>query len=276
MTPSSDIHRLLEIMKALRTPVTGCPWDLEQTFSSIAPYTIEEAYEVADAIDRKDMIDLEDELGDLLLQVVYHAQMASEDGAFCFDDVVLAITRKMIRRHPHVFAAGDAKTPEGVKVRWEEIKAEEKLEKEARKQQNGTEQTDISATSLLDDVPRKLPALMEAQKLQKRAGTVGFDWNSMKLVLNKIEEEIGEIREAMERAENDIDAQKNVQAEVGDLLFAAVNAARHAGIEAEDALRQTNNKFRFRFRYIEENSNNLIDATLEEMENLWIQAKSVG
>ncbi|WP_350336222.1 nucleoside triphosphate pyrophosphohydrolase [Coralliovum pocilloporae] len=267
MKPSRDIARLLEIMKALRTPVTGCPWDLEQTFETIAPYTIEEAYEVADAIQRDDLIDLEDELGDLLLQVVYHAQMAEEQGQFDFGDVVMAITKKMIRRHPHVFE-NERSDIKGIKTRWEDIKAIEKQEKQQRKNQINKPEENAEVKGLLEDIPNNFPANMEAQKLQKRAGTVGFDWNDLSLVLDKMEEEIAEIREALTTTP------ETVKEEVGDLMFCAVNVARHAGVEAEDALRGCNNKFRKRFNYIERNINSINDATLEEMEDLWKNSKN--
>ncbi len=193
MQPSRDIVGLLEIMKALRTPETGCPWDVEQDFASIAPYTIEEAYEVADAIERNDLNDLRDELGDLLLQVVFHARMAEEENQFDFGDVVEAITRKMIRRHPHVFGDAEARSRGMAKGMWDEIKAQEKAERLARRRQNGSPAEPVA---YLDEVPRALPALMRAHKLQQRAARVGFDWGQAGPVLDKIEEEIGELREA--------------------------------------------------------------------------------
>src|SRR5579863_3248018 len=216
MTPSRDIGRLIEIMAALRTPKTGCPWDLEQNFSTIAPYTLEEAYEVADAIARNDLPDLQDELGDLLLQVVFHARMAQEQGAFDFGDVVEAITAKLIRRHPHVFGERRAGNPEAVKVLWEEIKAEEKERKRAK-----AGRTPPPEEGALAGVPIALPALTRALKLQAKAGKVGFDWNDIRAVLRKIREETDEIEAAL-----DADAGE-AAAEVGDLLFAAVNLARH-------------------------------------------------
>lgn len=267
MTPSRDITRLLEIMAALRDPDTGCPWDIKQTFETISPYTIEEAYEVADAIERGDLVDLEDELGDLLLQVVYHARMAEEAGQFDFGDVVMAITKKMIRRHPHVFAdETDAITD--VQKRWEAIKAEEKAEKELRKKDSNKQFQTSDKQSILSDIPQNIPALMEAQKLQKRTGTVGFDWNSLTLVLDKMEEEIAEIRDALAHSPD------TVGEEVGDLIFCAVNVARHADVEAEDALRGCNQKFRIRFKYIEENINSISTSSLEEMEDMWKKSKN--
>src|SRR5579871_6196237 len=218
MTPSRDISRLIEIMAQLRTPVTGCPWDLEQSFATIAHYTIEEAYEVADAIARGDFEDLKDELGDLLLQVVYHARMAEEQGSFDFGAVVEAITRKMIRRHPHVFADEDGNiAPAGVKSAWERIKAEEKAERAARRPADATPRG-----SLLSGVKAGQPGLARALELQRKAGTVGFDWNDPRAVLNKIREEADEIEAALDRADS-----AELAAETGDLLFAVVNLARH-------------------------------------------------
>src|SRR5689334_13724086 len=242
MTPSRDISRLIEIMAQLRTPVTGCPWDLEQTFATIAPYTIEEAYEVADAIARGDFDDLRDELGDLLLQVVYHAQMAAEEKAFAFGDVVEAITTKMIRRHPHVFADKDGNIqPAGVKSAWERIKAEEKAERAARRPPE-----DTAHKSLLASVKVGLPALTRAMELQRKASTVGFDWNDPRAVLAKIREEADEIEAALDR--ND---KVEIAEETGDLMFALVNLARHVDADPETVLRGTNAKFERRFACIE-------------------------
>ena len=267
MTPSRDISRLLEIMAALRTPVTGCPWDLEQNFATIVPYTIEEAYEVADAITRGDFDDLREELGDLLLQVVYHARMAEEQNAFAFGDVVEAITRKMIRRHPHVFADKDGNiAPAGVKSAWERIKAEEKVERAARRPLEET------ARSLLSDVKAGQPALTRAMELQRKASTVGFDWNDPRAVLAKIREEADEIEAALGGGNPE-----ELADETGDLLFALVNLARHVGADPESALRGTNAKFERRFAYIEQalaaNGRSLEDATLVEMDALWNEAK---
>jgi nucleoside triphosphate diphosphatase len=270
MTPSKDIARLLEIMAALRTPVTGCPWDLEQDFDSIKPYTLEEAYEVADAIERKDLDDLRDELGDLLLQVVFHARMAEELGEFSFGDVVEAITSKMIRRHPHVFAVSDADDPAKVKKQWNEIKAEEKREKAARRERRGLIE-DFKA-GLLGQVDRAQPALTEAVKLQKQAAKVGFDWSEAEPILDKIEEEIGELREAIKAGQRD-----KIADELGDLIFAVVNIGRHVDADPEMALRGTNTKFRRRFRHIETSleqaGENLEDASLDRMEEFWLDAK---
>jgi nucleoside triphosphate diphosphatase len=269
MTPSRDISRLLEIMAALRTPDTGCPWDLEQTFATIASYTIEEAYEVTDAIARGDLDDLKDELGDLLLQVVFHARMAEEQNAFSFGDVVEAITRKMIRRHPHVFADKDGRlTPSHVKEAWDRIKAEEKAERAAQRSRHET-----AHRSLLSGVKAGQPALAMAMELQRKASSVGFDWNDPRAVLHKIREEADEIESALDRGEA-----KELAEETGDLLFALVNLARHIGADPELALRGTNAKFERRFSYIERaleaDGRTLESASLAEMDALWNEAKS--
>jgi ATP diphosphatase len=267
MTPSRDISALLDIMAELRTPGSGCPWDLEQNFSTIAPYTIEEAYEVADAIARGDLDDLRDELGDLLLQVVFHARMAEEQNAFAFGDVVEAITRKMIRRHPHVFADKDGKlTPSHVKEAWDRIKAEEKAERAARRPPESAHKL------LLSSVKAGQPALARALELQRKASTVGFDWNDPRAVLQKIREEADEIEAALDR-----DSVDELAAETGDLLFAVVNLARHAGADPEMALRSANAKFERRFGYIERaldaQGRSLDGASLAEMDALWNEAK---
>jgi ATP diphosphatase len=269
MTPSRDISRLIEIMAALRTPVTGCPWDLEQDFASIAPYTIEEAYEVAEAIARGDLDDLRDELGDLLLQVAYHARMAEELGAFTFGDVVEAVTRKMIRRHPHVFADAEGRlAPSHVSELWDRIKTEEKAERAARRPAEET-----AHKSLLAGVKAGQPALTRAMDLQRKASTVGFDWNDPRAVLNKIREEADEIEAALDG--NDAD---ELAEETGDLLFAVVNLARHVGADPETALRGTNAKFERRFGYIERTlaarGRTLGEASLDEMDALWDEAKA--
>ncbi len=270
MEASGDIKRLIEIMAALRTPETGCPWDIEQTFESIKPYTIEEAYEVADAIERKDMGDLCDELGDLLLQVVFHARMAEEAGEFTFEDVVKAVTSKMIRRHPHVFARSDADTPEAVKLQWDAIKKAEKAERAARRAARGI--SEDFKHGHLGSVQRSFPALMEALKLQEQAAKVGFDWSAAEPILDKIEEEIDELRAALREGRSD-----KVADELGDLIFATVNIGRHVKADPEMALRGTNTKFRRRFAYIEEqlaaNGETLEGASLERMEALWQEAK---
>ena len=256
------IDRLLEVMRRLRDPVDGCPWDVGQDFASIAPYTIEEAYEVADAIHRGEMAELRDELGDLLLQVVYHAQMADEAGHFRFEDVAAAITAKMVRRHPHVFGDATVEDARAQRAAWEELKAAERTRPGA-----------VQA-SLLDDVPRALPALSRAAKLQKRAARGGFDWPEAAQVLDKIEEEIGELR-----AELGPDpAPDRLADEVGDLLFSVANLARHLELDPEEALRRTNRKFERRFRAVEralDREGRAMTATsLGELEALWQQAKA--
>jgi ATP diphosphatase len=268
MTPSRDISRLIEIMAQLRTPGTGCPWDLEQTFATVAPYTIEEAYEVADAIARNDLVDLCDELGDLLLQVVFHARMADEQNAFSFGDVVEAITRKMIRRHPHVFAdSSGAIAPSDVKGTWERIKAEEKTERDARKPTK-----EAPAPGLLAGIKAGQPALTRAIALQQKASTVGFDWNDPRAVLDKIREETDEIEAALDRGDK-----SDIASETGDLMFALVNLARHVDADPEMALRAANAKFERRFAYIEQTlvakGYTLEDASLPEMDALWNEAK---
>ena len=265
MNPSRDIARLIEIMAALRTPKTGCPWDLEQNFATIAPYTIEEAYEVADAIMRGDLDDLRDELGDLLLQVVFHARLAEEQGAFDFADVVETLTTKLIRRHPHVF--GDARdlTPETVTALWDTIKTEEKAARRTR----GREHEE----GALAGVPAGLPALTRALKLQQKASKVGFDWNDPKAVLAKIREEVDEITAAI-----DAGHKAEAAAEVGDLLFAVVNLARHLDADPEAVLRATNQKFERRFAFIERAlaARGKIpgNSDLAEMDALWDAAKA--
>jgi ATP diphosphatase len=272
MTPSRDISRLIEIMAALRTPITGCPWDVEQTFQTIAPYTIEEAYEVADAITRNDLDDLREELGDLLLQVVYHARIAEEQGAFSFGDVVEGITKKMIRRHPHVFPDQDGKVTKPTKGTWDRIKAEEKAERAARRPKQEQEQT--SRSSLLSGVKAGQPALVRAMELQRKAATVGFDWNDPRAVLQKIREEADEIETALDKRDA-----TELSAETGDLLFALVNLARHADVDPETALRGTNGKFERRFAHIEHalaaKGRTLEEASLDEMDELWNEAKAL-
>jgi nucleoside triphosphate diphosphatase len=268
MTPSPDISRLLEIMAALRTPVTGCPWDLEQNFATIAPYTIEEAYEVVDAIARNDLDDLRDELGDLLLQVVYHARMAEEQNAFAFGDVVESITRKMIRRHPHVFADKDGRlAPSHVEELWDRIKAEEKAERAARRPPEPA-----GPKSLLSSVKAGQPAMTRAMELQRKASTVGFDWNDPRAVLHKIREEADEVEAALDRGDAG-----ELADETGDLLFALVNLARHVGADPEMAMRGTNAKFERRFAFIERalatQGRSLESASLAEMDALWNEAK---
>jgi ATP diphosphatase len=269
MQPSRSIEGLIAIMAALRTPVTGCAWDLEQDFTSISPFTIEEAYEVADAIRRGDMPDLCEELGDLLLQVVFHARMAEELGHFNFADVCEAITQKMIRRHPHVF--GDARTlpPEQIKKLWNQIKQQEKSEKAARLEKAGLP---LPKAGLLDSISSHLPALMQSIKLQKQAATVGFDWPDSLQVIEKVEEELREFKTAL-KENNEVSARE----ELGDLFFALSNLARKMNVDPEEALQACNDKFRRRFSYIEtsldQKGRSLTEADLEEMEHLWIEAK---
>lgn len=261
---------LLHLMARLRDPQHGCPWDLQQNYASIVPHTLEEAYEVADAIESGDFDLLPGELGDLLFQVVYYSQLAREEGRFDFATVVDAITRKLVRRHPHVFPDGDLYgSPElprldeaAIKQRWEEIKAEERAEKAAAPEQ----------LSLLDDVPSALPALSRAAKLQKRAAQVGFDWPEALPVVDKVREELGEVLEAM--SENDPQA---IAEELGDLLFVVVNLARHLKVDPENALRAANGKFERRFRFIEqalrEAGRPIESCDLEELDGLWGEAK---
>ncbi len=262
------VQTLRDIMLALRTPVTGCPWDLEQDFASIAPYTVEEAYEVADAIERNHMEDLCDELGDLLLQVVYHSQMASERNLFTFDDVVEAVCAKMIRRHPHVFGDAEARTASAVKGFWEAIK----LQESADKSQASGDSTESEPASALDGVPVALPALMRAVKLQRKAARVGFDWPDLGPVVDKIEEELVELKHEVEHGDR-----QAAEEEIGDFLFATVNLARHLRIEPEAALHAASAKFSRRFRSVEhkltESGKSPQDVSLEEMDGLWDETK---
>jgi ATP diphosphatase len=261
-------------MAALRTPGSGCPWDLEQDFATIAPYTIEEAHEVADAISRGDLDDLKDELGDLLLQVVFHARMAEERHAFAFPQVVQAITEKLIRRHPHVFGDSRGLDTREVNVQWDAIKAEERAAKAARTNQGAPAPHSAShRDGALAGVPAGLPALTRALKLQQKAGKVGFDWNDPKAVLAKIREETQEIEAELESGKR-----AEVEAEIGDLMFAVVNLARHLDIDTESALRTTNLKFERRFGSIEDalaaQGKTPQEATLDEMDTLWNAAKA--
>lgn len=260
--PSKGMLRLQEIMRALRDPEGGCPWDIEQNFSSIAPYTVEEAYEVADAIERENWDDLKNELGDLLLQTVYHTQMAEEENLFNFNDVVNQISEKMIKRHPHVFGSlKQNKTSDQQIKDWEAIKADERVKK--------------NQTGILDDVALNLPALVRSLKLQKRAARVGFDWPTVSKVLEKIEEETKELVEAKE-----FESQERINEEFGDLMFSIVNLGRHLKVDPEEALKKTNIKFITRFKFIEDEikseGRDLEDTSLEEMEKLWQRAKNTG
>ncbi len=298
--PSRDVARLVEIMAALRTPLTGCPWDLEQSFQSIGPYTIEEAYEVLDAIERGDLVDLKEELGDLLLQVVYHAQLAAEVGAFSFGDVVHGITRKMIRRHPHVFGDEKATTTADAKAGWERIKAQEKAERATLATSPGPHGPTTSsqphglplskpapvaapaATSSLAGVAKALPALTRAVKLQDKVAAVGFDWPSLAPVFDKMREEMAELEDVALPADPrgpDPDRRDDhrIEEEFGDLLFVMANVARHLAIDPETALRRANAKFQRRFEAVEAKlalkGRTPAESTLAEMDALWDEAK---
>jgi nucleoside triphosphate diphosphatase len=272
MQPSRDIRRLIEIMAALRDPEHGCPWDVEQSFASIVPYTIEEAYEVADAIERGDTEDLREELGDLLLQVVFHARMAEEAGLFDLGGVVEAVTGKLIRRHPHVFGDARELDSEAVKALWARIKADEKRARAEARRSAGV--TAEALSGALGGVALSLPALSRARKLQEKAGKVGFDWDDAYAVLAKLREEIAEVEAELA----DRSAEKLTD-EVGDLLFAAVNLARHLRVDPEAALRRANAKFERRFAHIErrlaERGRKPEGVDLNEMETLWLEAKGL-
>jgi len=264
------MNQLLEIMKSLRNPDGGCPWDIEQKFSTIVPYTIEEAYEVADAIARDDMDELCSELGDLLFQVVYHSQMADEQGFFNFRDVTENINEKLIRRHPHVFGESEITDTKTQSIAWEAIKTQERSGKQGKADQ----EQGLQQEKLLDGINQAMPSLARAQKLQNRAATVGFDWNETQAVLDKIKEELEEVEEEINSETQDVE---KIEDEIGDLLFTCVNLARHFSIDCETAVRKTNRKFERRFAYIEhalrDQGTDLRDATLEIMDKLWNEAK---
>ena len=264
----TGIDLLIEIMARLRDPDNGCPWDIAQTFSSIAPYTIEEAYEVADAIEREDMVALREELGDLLLQVVFHARMAEEAGDFDFNDIAEGIAEKMIRRHPHVFGGAKIGSADAQAEAWETQKAAERFAKGA-----------YGSIGTLDGVAKGLPALLRAYKLQQRAARVGFDWPDIAGAINKLEEELGELNEVARGANGAVDQARLID-EFGDVLFSAANVARKLGIDPEEALRQTNKKFERRFGFIEkalqDADTSIESASLDDMEALWQEAKSQG
>lgn len=261
MSKQNHMPKLLETMRALRDPENGCPWDIEQDFKSIAPHTIEEAYEVADAIEKDDMAALKEELGDLLLQVVYHAQMASEKGLFNFDDVAEAINNKMVHRHPHVF--GDQKTSktDDVDAIWE--------------QQKDIEKKDDHKDSVLDDVAIALPALLRAQKLQKKAARQGFEWTQIEDIVDKLDEEIAEFKDAISQHHQN---KRDIENELGDILFVLANIGRHYGINPETALRKTNDKFYCRFKGMENDlqfiNEDMKDQKIEDLLNLWIKQKN--
>lgn len=257
-----SLQQLLNIMQQLRDPKTGCPWDIEQDFASIAPYTIEEAYEVADAIEKNEPEEIRDELGDLLLQVVFHAQMANEKGWFNFDDVAQSINSKMIRRHPHVFGDAQAEHADDVALNWDRIKQQEKID------------AGKLNTSLLDNVPNNLPGLTRATKLTKAAAKVGFDWPDITPVFAKIDEEIAELKAEIPSGPATSEQKLRQEEEFGDILFAMANLARHLGIDAEKALRGTNQRFINRFKYIEQHASKpLTDMSLDAMDKLWEAAK---
>jgi ATP diphosphatase len=292
-TSAADaLQRLLEIMASLRTPGTGCPWDLEQTFETIAPYTIEEAYEVADAISRRDLADLKDELGDLLLQVVYHARIAEEAGAFQFADVAEAVNAKMIRRHPHVFGSPEERAAGAQPDFWTRIKAEERVAKAAERERLSSRSATVPSahgSHLLSDVPVGLPSLTRAIKLQDKAARVGFDWPDLAPVFAKMKEEIAELEEVVfSSAASDSPASSGrlpagesdeaIQEELGDMLFVMANIARHLKLDPETALRKANDKFTRRFAYIEQRlaamGKTPDQSSLEEMDALWDEIRA--
>lgn len=277
---SYTVDDLKTLMARLRDPETGCPWDTKQTFRTIVPHTLEEAYEVADTIEREDYGHLKEELGDLLFQVIFYAQMGQEQDLFGFDDVVDTLVRKLLRRHPHVFPEGTLEsrvdpenrpTDEWIAASWERIKAEERAEK--------GESANREASSRLEDIPASLPALTRADKLQRRAARYGFDWPDIGPVFDKLEEEIGELREAWENARQDPAAQDAVEDELGDLMFVCVNLARFMKVNADQALRRTNRKFEARFRAIEqvlaEQGRVMEDESLEALDAIWNNVKGV-
>lgn len=272
VTKEYSVEDLLYLMSRLRDQKGGCPWDLKQDFRSIVPHTLEEAYEVADAIERQDWTHLNDELGDLLFQVIFYAQLGKEEQYFDFSTIVSNLVIKLVRRHPHVFPDGTLHSPPAekaltdaeIKQNWERIKQEERSGKETQK-----------SSRVLDDIPNALPGLTRAAKLQKRASQVGFDWNDAELVLDKIEEELAELREAIQSGDK-----AAVADEMGDMIFAQVNLARHLSVNPEDALRGTNQKFERRFGFVEDqvvaSGRNWADFTLDELDHFWDQAKEKG
>ena len=274
------IEQLVTLMKMLRNEHFGCPWDLEQSIESLVPFTLEEVYEVVDAIEKRDMVELEEELGDLLFQVVFYAQIAQEEGLFNFDDVAKAITNKLVRRHPHVFPKGDVKSfgiklkisSDQVVVNWEAIKKAEKEEKLAKK---SIESEVIEIESVLDGVPRAMPALERSRKIQKRAANVGFDWQEISPVVSKLKEEIEELEEAIGKGNS-----AAVEAELGDVLFSVVNIARHTDVDPESALRKANSRFENRFKWIEQklqsDGKSVTEMNLQQLDQLWEESKFNG
>ncbi|MGB1401939.1 MAG: nucleoside triphosphate pyrophosphohydrolase [Pseudohongiellaceae bacterium] len=280
---ANAIKKLLQVMAMLRDAEHGCPWDLEQTIQSLIPYTIEEVYEVVDAIERKNMVDLEDELGDLLFQVVFYSQLTRETDTFSFADVAETVTEKLIRRHPHVFSTGAIESfgesvslsPDQVVTNWEKIKGQEREIKRAKQQVTDSDVGQSESLSILDEVPRALPALERARKLQKKAARAGFDWTEIAPVIAKLREELDEFEQALSEGDSD-----RAASELGDVFFSAVNLARHQKTEPETVLRQANLKFEDRFRWIEARlsaeSRSLESCSLEELDTLWAEAKTQG
>ncbi|MEC7460220.1 MAG: nucleoside triphosphate pyrophosphohydrolase [Pseudomonadota bacterium] len=280
---ANAIKKLLQVMAMLRDAKHGCPWDLEQTIQSLIPYTIEEVYEVVDAIERKNMVDLEDELGDLLFQVVFYSQLTRETDTFSFADVAETVTEKLIRRHPHVFSTGAIESfgesvnlsPDQVVTNWEKIKGQEREIKRAKQQAADSDVEQSESLSILDEVPRALPALERARKLQKKAARAGFDWTEIAPVVAKLREELDELEQALSEGDSD-----RAASELGDVFFSAVNLARHQKTEPETVLRQANLKFEDRFRWIEARlsaeSRSLESCSLEELDTLWAESKTQG
>lgn len=280
---ANAIKKLLQVMAMLRDAEHGCPWDLEQTIQSLIPYTIEEVYEVVDAIERKNMVDLEDELGDLLFQVVFYSQLTRETDTFSFADLAETVTEKLIRRHPHVFSTGAIESfgesvnlsPDQVVTNWEKIKGQEREIKRAKQQVTDSDVGQSESLSILDEVPRALPALERARKLQKKAARAGFDWTEIAPVIAKLREELDEFEQALSEGDSD-----RAASELGDVFFSAVNLARHQKTEPETVLRQANLKFEDRFRWIEARlsaeSRSLESCSLEELDTLWAEAKTQG
>lgn len=279
MSQQYQIGQLLQLMQRLRDPRNGCPWDRKQTFATIVPFTLEEAYEVADTIERQDFAHLKEELGDLLFQVVFYAQMGREQGLFDFDGIVDGIVRKLLRRHPHVFPDGtlESQLPEGVTITEETIKANWEAIKKAERAEKAAAGVEESEPGALSDVPVGLPALSRAEKLQKRAALEGFDWDDVAPVFDKIQEELNEVREVLAEEADPVRRQARLQDEMGDVLFACVNLARFLKVDAEASLRQTNRKFETRFGAMEqlakEQGKQLRDMTLGELDGLWEQVK---